>query len=979
MKTSSYIQLILFLLVSFALAGLAAAQVYGSLRLKGRVVAMEEADSVTAKASNNGNVKQPANKQASQQSNANKQTDASQPQQRNANIQPSSNGMPLSNATVQLLLLPDSTFATGGITNQEGNFRLFHFRKKQGVNHLLLKVSYLGMGTYQQELRVTMKEQEIDLGDIMLRPKAMTMQEAQIVGELKKMYMKGDTLIYNTDAYEMPKGSVLLELVRRLPGLYFSENGQLMYLDKPISEIRLNGEGFFTHDLNIALKNVPVKELDQVKVYETVTEEDKLRGSHYKKQVMDMKTKKDVNITVLANLTAGAANRDNRHLLDGGINYFKKKGAQIALNGNALNLPGSYNPERPDLLPTLMQDDSKEWMRKKIRLNWKQGFKGVSINEDLSHTYNNRMSETAISAENYLSGSSLFTERQDRNHSRETGIRSRSILMKQIRNVSLLFIGSIENAHSQNTSQNTSASFNRNPYEYSDQPLESELSPSDQLASICTNRMQQQSLQRSHRKSAGGGLSINKFGDNPYLINLNASYSENTRSNLTQSSTRFFLLDSIANRHQYIQTPAKSLELSAEFRYGFHIRRVHKIELNYTLRYQTEEQNRFTYDLTRLSGDMEWNIVPSDYASVLVDSISRHADTRSIDHALKLSYRGTLGLNLNLTGEASLLPKHVHATTVTTQKTIADMGYTFLNWNAKTQLEYRAGTSHYTFSYNGSSREPSVNNLLPITNDDDPLFLSSGNPDLKQSVSHDIGLYYRNGFAWNATLSANLTDNAITTKTLYNEQTGARSIQPANINGNWRMSAILDYKNAWKDFTFLARADYNHSNEARYVQNTLADTPDEKGNIRKQRGTLRTNFRYTPKKKEVSITMQCDLTRTHNELADNKLFTKDYTTTGELRAYLPAQIEVNTSFAYRLRRGYNFTSANLNEGIWNAGIRYKFLKEKTASIKLECFDLLKQQKSITYVSSASGNSETRVNCINRYVLLTFSYRFNVFN
>ena len=72
------------------------------------------------------------------------------------------------------------------------------------------------------------------------------------------MYMKGDTLIYNTDAYEMPKGSVLLELVRRLPGLYFSERGQLMYLDKPISEIRLNGEGFFTHDLNIALKNVPV-------------------------------------------------------------------------------------------------------------------------------------------------------------------------------------------------------------------------------------------------------------------------------------------------------------------------------------------------------------------------------------------------------------------------------------------------------------------------------------------------------------------------------------------------------------------------------------------------------------------------------------------------------------------------------------------------------------------------------------------------
>lgn len=937
------LQFILFLLASLALTKQVHAQVYTKgLLLKGRILTVERTDSANIAAGKGDSI-----------------------------------SIPLSNATVQLLSVPDSAFAAGGISDKEGKFQLFYTRKRQGVNHLLVKVSYLGMESYQRELRTSLKEQEADLGDITLRPKAMTLQEAQIVGELKKMYMKGDTLIYNTDAYEMPQGSVLLELVRRLPGLYFDNHGHLMYLDKPISEIRLNGEGFFTHDQNIALKNVPVKELDQVKVYETVTEEDKLMGKHHKKQVMDMKTKKNVDMTVLANLTTGAANRDRRYLLDGGINYFKKKGPQLALNGNALNLPGGYNPDQPDLPPTLIQDSSKEWMRKKVQLNWKQSLKGLSINETLTHTYSNRQNETATSAESYLASSSLFTEQQNRNSSRETVNRSRSILLNRIGKASMLFIGTVSNTHHHNASQNITASFNQNPYDYSDNPLETS---EEQLASIYTNRMQQQSLQRSHRKSAGGGLSINKITyDNTFLINFNASYSENENSSLMQSRTRFFLLDSIANRHQYVCTPAQSLELSAEFRYGFRFRQIHNVELTYVLKYLKDKQNRSVYDLNRLPDDTEWNTLPSDYASAFVDSISRQADTRSVNHELKVNYQGKLSSHLNLTAEAGFLPKHVHATTVATRKTIADMGYTFLNWNIATQIEYKTGFSNYTLSYDGSSHEPSVSDLLPITNDDDPLFLTSGNPDLKASIYHNLKLSYRNSFAWNASLSLHWKDHAIAPKTVYNELTGARSIRPANIDGNWDTSARVDYKNAWKDFTLLCNANYNYSNEARYVQNIQADATDEKGIIRQQKGTLKADFRYTPKKIEIGIVTQCDLTHTRNELADTQLFTKDYTVTGSFRANLPADLELDTSFAYRLRRGYNFTSANLNEGIWNAGIRYKFLKERTASIKVECFDLLKQRKSITYSASATGNSETRVNCISRYVLFTFSYRFNVFN
>ena len=62
------------------------------------------------------------------------------------------------------------------------------------------------------------------------------------------MYESGDTTVFNVDAFEMPRGTVLLNLVRRMPGLRY-EDGQLTYRDSVIHEIRLNGESFFAHDM----------------------------------------------------------------------------------------------------------------------------------------------------------------------------------------------------------------------------------------------------------------------------------------------------------------------------------------------------------------------------------------------------------------------------------------------------------------------------------------------------------------------------------------------------------------------------------------------------------------------------------------------------------------------------------------------------------------------------------------------------------
>ena len=91
----------------------------------------------------------------------------------------------------------------------------------------------------------------VELDSIVLRSNPLTTEEVEIVAELQRMYQRGDTVIFNADAYEMPTGSVLLDLVRRLPGLKYND-GKMTYLGRDIEEIRLNGDSFFKRDMSIA-------------------------------------------------------------------------------------------------------------------------------------------------------------------------------------------------------------------------------------------------------------------------------------------------------------------------------------------------------------------------------------------------------------------------------------------------------------------------------------------------------------------------------------------------------------------------------------------------------------------------------------------------------------------------------------------------------------------------------------------------------
>ena len=79
------------------------------------------------------------------------------------------------------------------------------------------------------------------------------LDEAVVTATRIKMVMKGDTIQYNADAFQLREGSMLDQLIAMLPGAELREGGVIYVNGKRISNLLVNGEDFFRVNPRIAL------------------------------------------------------------------------------------------------------------------------------------------------------------------------------------------------------------------------------------------------------------------------------------------------------------------------------------------------------------------------------------------------------------------------------------------------------------------------------------------------------------------------------------------------------------------------------------------------------------------------------------------------------------------------------------------------------------------------------------------------------
>ena len=181
---------------------------------------------------------------------------------------------PAAQATVQLLSLPDSAYAAGIASSNKGWFTL----PKVKAGKYILKVSYIGFRTKFVPVQLSNNVTEKKMGNISLDPDAVMLGEAVITAEAPPVTVKADTTEYSAAAYPVPEGSMLEDLVKKIPGAEVSDEGKITINGKEIKKIMVDGKEFFSDDPKVSMKNLPANMIEKVKAYDKKSDMARITG-----------------------------------------------------------------------------------------------------------------------------------------------------------------------------------------------------------------------------------------------------------------------------------------------------------------------------------------------------------------------------------------------------------------------------------------------------------------------------------------------------------------------------------------------------------------------------------------------------------------------------------------------------------------------------------------------------------------------------
>lgn len=339
------------------------------------------------------------------------------------------------------------------------------------------------------------------------------------------------------------------------------------------------------------------------------------------------------------------------------------------------------------------------------------------------------------------------------------------------------------------------------------------------MENIRVNATNDASLTKSKSISTSATLQLNrKLNNRGRNITFRGrfSYGDNDNDQYRQSETRYYQIlnalggDSVLYRNQYITTPTNNYNYSAQVTYSEPIARATFLQFSYQFQYKYSESDKTTFDMLDYP---EWDIngpLPSGYESHAVDSLGKYAEYRYYNHDASVSLR-FIREKYQLSAGMSFQPQH----SVLSYKRgdyMIDTARNVFNFAPNIDFRYRfSKVSQLRFMYRGRSSQPSMENLLPIADNSNPLNIRVGNPGLKPAFTHNMRLFYNtyNGELQRGMmthLSFSTTQNSISNSTVYNEQTGGRTTTPKNINGNWSAFGMFGFNTALKNKKFTVNS-----------------------------------------------------------------------------------------------------------------------------------------------------------------------------
>ena len=690
----------------------------------------------------------------------------------------------LAKATLQLYKInnkKDTTFVGGTLSDERGAFAF----GQVGAGSYVLKISFLGYVEQQKQLTKT-RSQALALGNILMEPNSVLIDEAVVTANIPKMVIKDDTVVYNADAFRVPEGSVIEALVEVLPGAKIDDDGKITINGKNVKKFKLDGRDFMTGNNDAVMKNLPSYVIDKVKAYDEKSDLSRMTGVDDGNDdfVLEFTTKKSARNGVQANPDIGYGT-DNRYGIR--LTAMKPFGAmRYTFMGNANNVNdrnfsgrggrgrGNNNGQRHAKTAALdISYENDKDLKVSGRVTW---------NHNNSNNWNRTGSESFVNTRGGAFSNSI-SQSYGRNNSWTGNMR---LEWKMDSLTTLSFRPNVSISTNDNQNGSNSASFNADPFEHVLNPLSDEGLQELNEDSLVVNSRKNKSLSYGENKDLSAQLQLyrrlNSKGRN-VAISSNVNYRDGNNRNANLSGVHLWLqknaqgTDSTYQTNRYTTSDSKSygfslgttyteplyifkkkeltaddsLQLRQRGPFGNRGRRMVGqegiyLQLNYRFNYNYQKNDPKTYDLLGISEDefnraledyRDFGFLPEGYDTLYSDRLSRYSERSEYGHNADVQLRFSrekynMNVGVNIQPQRSHYIQQYLGKPVDTMRTVVNLSPTL-------NLRYRFDQyTNLQVQFRGQTQQPNITQLLDIYDDTNPLSVTMGNPGLKPSFTTNL-------------------------------------------------------------------------------------------------------------------------------------------------------------------------------------------------------------------------------------------------
>ena len=912
-------------------------------------------------------------------------------------LQEATNAQPLPDATVSVMAAKDSSLISFTLTSNSGYFEV----KKIDKGDYYLIVSYQGLETLKKSFAITAEKPHVDLAIVKMEKVYKTLGEVIVVDQAP-IKINGDTIAFNANSFKTKPNATVEDLIKKLPGMTVEKDGTVKAQGENVQKVYVDGKEFFGTDPKLATKNLTADMVDQVEVFDDMSEQAKFSriddGSRSK--AINLKLKKDRKKGVFGKAFAGYGTEER---YDAGLtaNFFKgaTQVSLIAKSNNTNNIGFTVT----DMMGMFSGGGSGGFGG--------GGFGGgrgmgggmniVSVGPggggsfggfNVGGSGGSGITKTGSAGINYRD---IWGKKIDVNGSYFYNSANAANLRKGYRQTFFAdsTINTDQRTLSQNINQNHRINYNliyridslnsiiytpnlsfQNSSTYSDDSItkEAEKAGNAYLLNNTRNIYNNEGHGFNWSNNLIWRRKLNKIG-RTLSVNLSNTYSKNDREGYLASNSNFF--NSGGDKLRASNTKQQTLQDNLTNNYGVTLSYTEPIardkiwEFNYSYNKNQSESDRRTNNYNTGSGkfDVVNNSLTNNFKN-LNESNRLGTNFRIIkkkyNYQLGVAVQNTLMESNNLTKDSLLKQRYTNL-------------FPTLNFNYQF-----ARSRSLRFNYRGRTNQPSINQLQETLGGDSTNFptIRNGNARLRQEFSNNISLTYnffnmvkfRNMFA---SISYNNTYNKIV-DSIANLGGGIQFIRPTNLDGTYNLTGAFNIGFPIKQ---MKGGNFNTNTRITYGRN--GNVWDGIKNYTKNLTVgedLRLSYNYKDKldlglSTSINYTSANYTIKTNQNQGKTSYFTQVYS--GDISYTFPKGFIASTDFDYTI-------NPNQGEGIdpsfamWNASMAKQLFKSKRGEIKLSVFDILNENQSFNRYVGENYIEDVQNTVLQRFFMLTFTYNLN---